>query len=270
MKNTAKLIVVFIFVLGALFLFLSSNGLSRIGAVAFSGAVAELTPTKKPTPPKNTNTKPTNANAVRPANSAANAVNGNMTVNANMSTFPFGKPSPTMTTTPSGAPANTAPGAGTQPTGGKTIQKLFILGKDSQTEYGEAPFDHDNHAFKNYSPDGKSVVGCVECHHTDQPKSALKPPLFTSERNEILTMAVYQKSSQKVSGCRDCHFQDGNVPDGKTMPVDAKGKALDNQLAYHLNCNVCHDDTNRLRPDIKAKNKTFAIGRDCYVCHKSN
>jgi hypothetical protein len=29
-----------------------------------------------------------------------------------------------------------------------------------------------------YSPDGKSPIACTECHHTDQPKSALKPPLF--------------------------------------------------------------------------------------------
>src|SRR5689334_16557043 len=51
----------------------------------------------------------------------------------------------------------------------KTIQKSFVLSKDSVSEYGESPFDHESHAFKNYSPDGKSPIACIECHHTDQP-----------------------------------------------------------------------------------------------------
>ena len=116
--------------------------------------------------------------------------------------------------------ANTKPAApaGNPNTGGKTIPKSFTLGKDSLSEYGEVAFDHDSHAFKNYSPDGTAVMGCVECHHTDQPKSALKPPLVTSERDVTMTFDVWQKGNFKVSSCRDCHFQDGNVPEGKEMP----------------------------------------------------
>jgi len=149
-----------------------------------------------------------------------------------------------------------------------TIPKSFVLAKDSLSEYGEVKFDHDSHAFKQYSPDGKSVMGCVECHHTDQPKSALKPPLATSERDVTLTMEVFQKASQKVSECRACHFQDGNVPEGKTMPVSSK-KELNNELAFHINCNTCHDAAFKLRPELKTK-PGFATSKDCTVCHKAS
>jgi len=149
-----------------------------------------------------------------------------------------------------------------------TIPKSFVLAKDSLSEYGEVKFDHDSHAFKQYSPDGKSVMGCVECHHTDQPKSALKPPLSTSERDVTLTMEVFQKASQKVSECRACHFQDGNVPEGKTMPVSSK-KELNNELAFHINCNTCHDAAFKLRPELKTK-PGFATSKDCTVCHKAS
>jgi hypothetical protein len=175
-------------------------------------------------------------------------------------------------------PANTnaAPAAAKPATGDKTIPKHFTLGKDSLSEYGEAEFNHDNHAFQNYSPDGKSPVGCVECHHTDQPKSALKPPLVTSERNVALTLDTWKASSQKVSQCRDCHFQTGNVPEGKEMPsatYTEGGKSitkdLNNELAYHINCNTCHDKAAALRPDLKKK-AGFATTKDCLTCHKKN
>lgn len=170
------------------------------------------------------------------------------------------------TPTPAAPVANAAPAA--PAAGDKKIPKSFVLGKDSLSEYGEAPFDHDTHAFKNYSPDGKSTIGCVECHHTDQPKSALKPPLVTSERDVTLTMEAFQKSSQKVSTCRSCHFQEGNVPEGKEMPV-AGGKNLNNELAYHINCNTCHDAAFKARPELKGR-KGFATSKDCLVCHAKN
>lgn len=152
--------------------------------------------------------------------------------------------------------------------GGKEIAKVFTLAKDSQSEYGEATFNHENHATKNYSPDGKSVMGCVECHHTDQPKSSLKPPDVTSERDVVLTDAVYKSSSQKVNECRTCHFQDGAVPDGKTMPT-ANGKDMNNENAFHINCNTCHDAAFKARPELKSK-PGFATSKDCTICHKKN
>ncbi len=169
---------------------------------------------------------------------------------------------------PANANANAAPGNTAAPAGNKKITKNFTLGKDSLSEYGEVPFDHETHAEGKYSPDGKSVVGCVECHHTDQPKSAMKPPLVTSERDVVLTMATFQASNQKVSECRACHFQEGNIPDGKEMPVLA-GKDLNNEIAYHLNCNTCHDAAFKARPELKGK-KGFATSKDCLICHVKN
>lgn len=177
--------------------------------------------------------------------------------------------------TPTPPPANTPP-AGKPATGDKTIPKEFTLGKDSLSEYGEAPFNHENHAFKSYSPDGKSAVGCTECHHTDQPKSALKPPLSTSERDAALTLDSWKASTKKVNECRFCHFQDGNVADGKSMPSASYTEAgktttkeLNNELAYHINCNTCHDAAAAIRPELKKK-AGFATTKDCTICHKKN
>ena len=161
--------------------------------------------------------------------------------------------------------------------GGKTIPKEFTLAKDSVSEYGEVAFNHENHAFLNYSPDGKSTITCVECHHTDQPKSALSPPLVTAERDVVMTLEVWKKSDAKVSDCRSCHYQDGSVPDDKTMPSatykNAKAggkdetKEITNELAYHINCNTCHDKAAAARPELK-KNPKFATTNDCTICHK--
>jgi len=182
-------------------------------------------------------------------------------------------PSPTPMAANAAKPPAAPPAAGG---GDKTIPKTFTLGTDSQSEYGEAPFNHENHAFMKYNPDGTAVMGCVECHHTDQPKSALKPPLMTSERDVAMTFETWKASPQKVQDCRACHFQDGNVPEGKEMPKatytdtgKSVTKALNNQLAYHINCNTCHDAAVKARPDLKKK-PGFATGKDCAICHKTN
>ncbi|MFL6374010.1 MAG: cytochrome c3 family protein [Pyrinomonadaceae bacterium] len=175
------------------------------------------------------------------------------------------------TTAKMAAPAPTdAPAAG-----GATIEKVFHLGTDSQDEHGEVVFNHDSHAYQKYSPDGKSVMGCTECHHTNQPKSALKPPDKTSTSDTALSLAAFQ-AGQKVQNCRTCHFQDGNLPEGKEMPqatytVDGNSvtKDLNNQLAYHINCNTCHDAALAARPELKSK-PGFAGSKDCMICHKKN
>jgi hypothetical protein len=164
------------------------------------------------------------------------------------------------------------------PLDSKTLPKKVTLGKDSTSEHGEVAFDHDTHSFKKYSPDGKTDIGCAECHHTDQPASALKPPLVTSERKEVLTEASLKApGAAVVKSCRSCHFQEGNVPDGKEQAVgtykDAKGKVekkeLNSEQAYHINCNTCHDAAAKLRPELKKK-PGFATGNDCFICHKKN
>lgn len=218
MKNLAKLIVVSVFGLGALFLFLTSVGVSGNGSVE-----AQVTPKASPTPLPSTGAANAAANAVKPAVASS---------------------------------------------GDKKIIKSFTLAKDSLSEYGEVKFDHETHAEGKYSPDGKSVIGCVECHHTDQPKSALKPPLITSERDVSLTIETWAASPKKVNECRTCHFQDGNVPDGKTM-LELNGKVLNNEYSYHVNCNVCHDAAFKARPELKGK-KGFATSKDCLTCHTKN
>ncbi len=161
------------------------------------------------------------------------------------------------------------------PTGAKS---KLTLNKDSASEYGEVAFDHDNHSFKKYSADGKTDIGCAECHHTDQPKESLTPPLVTSERDVVLTAESLKKAGAKdVKDCNSCHFRENDVPEGKEIPSatykDAKGKAdtkeLTNELAYHINCNSCHDAAAKLRPELKKK-AGFATEKDCLICHTKN
>lgn len=152
----------------------------------------------------------------------------------------------------------------------KVQPKEVTLGKDSQSDkYGDVPFNHENHSLKNYSIDGKSVITCVECHHTDQPASALKAPLKTSERADVLTAKLLEAADAKpVKECRACHLQAGD--DSATMPaVTYEGKTtptkLTNEVAYHMNCNVCHDKSIAARPALKGK---IPGSNDCLNCHK--
>jgi len=153
----------------------------------------------------------------------------------------------------------------------KVQPKEVVLGKDSQSDkYGEVPFNHENHSIKSYSVDGKTVLGCVECHHTDQPAAGLKAPLKTGERNVALTTAVLAAADSKpVKSCRVCHLQAGD--DSAPMPTIAypdkpAPTKLNNEVAYHLNCNLCHDKAIAARPDLKAKKVPGS--NDCLPCHK--
>lgn len=152
----------------------------------------------------------------------------------------------------------------------KTQPKEAILGKDSQSDkYGEVAFNHENHATKNYSVDGTKVIACVECHHTDQPAAGLVAPLKTSERDVILTAKLLEAADVKpVKECRACHLQAGD--DSATLPtVTYEGKTtatkLTNEVAYHTNCNICHDKAIAARPALKGK---IPGSNDCLTCHK--
>lgn len=143
------------------------------------------------------------------------------------------------------------------------------LGADSvDDKWGEVAFDHTTHSTKNYSPDGKSVATCVECHHTDQPKENLKPPLVTSERSVVLTGEVLKDAAAgPVKACRTCHLQAGD--DTKPLPVitrDTRQVKLDNEVAYHTNCFVCHDAAITARPELAAK-ISGADPKGCNKCH---
>lgn len=152
----------------------------------------------------------------------------------------------------------------------KVQPKEVVLGKDSQSDkYGDVPFNHETHSLKNYSIDGKSVLTCMECHHTDQPVSALKPPLKTGERDVALTTAVLEAADSKpVKSCRVCHLQAGD--DSAPMPTitypdKPAATKLNNEVGYHLNCNICHDKAIAARPALKGK---IPGSNDCLPCHK--
>ncbi len=152
----------------------------------------------------------------------------------------------------------------------KTQPKDVVLDKDSQSDkYGEVPFSHENHATKKYDPAGTVVLTCTECHHTDQPPTALKLPLKTSERNVALTSELLLTADAKaVKTCRTCHVQAGD--DSVTLPIvtypdKPAPTKLTNEVAYHNNCNICHDKALVARPTLKGK---VAGSNDCFPCHK--
>jgi hypothetical protein len=166
-----------------------------------------------------------------------------------------------------GSPSAThATSALPQATASKTQPVQTTLAKDSQSDkWGEVAFNHDTHSTKNYSPDGKSVIACIDCHHTDQPKSSLKPPYSTSERDTVLTTpSLADDKALPVKSCRSCHGQKGD--DSVQTPAKSDGTKLFNDVAYHQNCNVCHDAANTARPELKAKG--LPGSNDCGKCHK--
>ena len=153
----------------------------------------------------------------------------------------------------------------------KVQPKELMLAKDSQSDkYGEVAFIHETHSTKKYSIDGQSVLTCVECHHTDQPAASLKPPLKTSEREVVLTTEALAPADAKgVKKCRACHLQasDDSAPMPAVQYPDKPAPTkLNNEVAYHLNCNVCHDKAIAARPTLKAK---IPGSSDCVPCHKA-
>ncbi|HMG73002.1 MAG TPA: cytochrome c3 family protein [Pyrinomonadaceae bacterium] len=171
-----------------------------------------------------------------------------------------------------GNAARTSASIGQQiPKESKEQPKKLKLGTDSlDDKWGEIAFDHENHTIKNYSPDGKTAGTCVECHHTDQPKEKLTPPLVTSERNVVLTADVLKDAAAApVKGCRSCHLQAGD--DTKPLPVitkDNKQVKLDNEVAYHTNCFACHDAAIKARPDLATK-ISGSDPKGCNKCHSA-
>jgi cytochrome c553 len=146
--------------------------------------------------------------------------------------------------------------------------KVKLATDSVDDKWGEVAFDHTNHATRTYNPDVKSVAACVDCHHTDQPKGNLKPPLVTSERSVLLTTDLLKDAAAApVKACRSCHLQAGD--DSKPLPVikkDDKDLKIDNEVAYHRNCFACHDAAIKIKPELATK----IAGSDpkgCVKCH---
>lgn len=161
---------------------------------------------------------------------------------------------------------------------GRTPQKTYILSKDAKKDVKKAlpvPFNHETHSTKNYNVDGTGVIGCTECHHTDQPaaEAAKHPPLKSAhpaDRTTTLTADLLAKDPKApdVLTCRSCHEQEGSKPkilaenpsliyEGDTDPT-----VLTNEEAYHRNCNICHDLAVEKRPTLK-----IPTSQQCAECH---
>ena len=156
--------------------------------------------------------------------------------------------------------------------------KPLILAKDSaDPKWGEhkpdAPFDHAKHSTDPmHSLDGKTVTACIECHHTEQPSAPAGQPYlktFNKLRKEVLTAKQLESSQVAVKSCRSCHYQptteetDEFPPESVTYPKEMKkppsGK-LTNDVAYHINCNSCHDAA-------KKRDATLKTPQTCGDCH---
>ena len=161
--------------------------------------------------------------------------------------------------------------------GGQAPKDEYKLSTDSKKDKAKSisvPFSHVNHATKNYSIDGTKPIGCVECHHTDQPaaEAAKHPPLKSAhpaDRTVTLTAETAKDpKTPKVESCRACHAQEGDKPKiGAAIPEvtyegDTDPTVLDNEQAYHRNCNGCHDQATELR-----KIKTAPTNNECIKCH---
>ncbi len=167
--------------------------------------------------------------------------------------------------------------AGTAAQGGQAPKDEYKLSTDSKKDKAKSlpvTFSHLNHATKNYSPDGTKQIACAECHHTDQPaaEAAKHPPLKTAhpaDRAVTLTAATAADAkTPEVVTCRSCHAQAGDKPklldaipavtyEGETDPT-----SLDNEIAYHNNCNGCHDKAVEMRKDLK-----IPTSQECIKCH---
>jgi hypothetical protein len=160
-----------------------------------------------------------------------------------------------------------------------TVQpdKPIILAKDSDDPKSgelkpEAAFDHVKHStLPAYGLDGKTVAACIDCHHTDQPSAPPSMPYLAKfERKEVLTTKQLETSKIPVKSCRACHFQpsaeetDEYPPKSVTYPKEtnrAPSGKLTNDIAYHLNCNTCHDAAKKRDAKIKAP----VTCDDCHV-----
>src|SRR5205085_934860 len=141
------------------------------------------------------------------------------------------------------------------------------LSKDAKDPKAKAVLlTHKAHSTKNYSEDGKSVIACTVCHHTDQPKSALTGVLKTSERDAVLTSALLKDAAAAdVKTCRECHAQEGQKPAAwpdipKVEYPDEGEVILTNQEAYHRNCTTCHET-------VKKRDAATKAPTSCAGCH---
>ncbi|HYX40852.1 MAG TPA: hypothetical protein VE821_04105, partial [Pyrinomonadaceae bacterium] len=200
---------------------------ARPSASPTPAATPQPTPTCPCQCPTPTTPQPSNATAT-PAHTTT------ATPTATTTTAPVTPPRSVPATSPSSAgpaaSAATASAAGAKapceskvqasgiPLCSRVQPKTTVLGKDAVQPPGNPVkpenFTHEAHTTLKYSMDGTKLIGCAECHHTDQPASALTGVLKTSYRDVMLTTATLAVPNAKpVFSCRACHAQEGKKPD---------------------------------------------------------
>ena len=160
---------------------------------------------------------------------------------------------------------------------GQAPKDEYKLSTDSKKDKAKSlpvTFSHVNHATKNYSVDGTKIIGCAECHHTDQPaaEAAKHPPLKSAhpaDRTVTLTAETAKDAkTPAVQQCRACHAQEGAKPKlleaipEVTYEGDTDPTVLTNEEAFHRNCNTCHDQAVE-----KRKLTTAPTTNECIKCH---
>ena len=159
---------------------------------------------------------------------------------------------------------------------GRKPKDEYILGP--YAKLGGVKFSHTDHITKNRSIDGTKPIACVDCHHTAQPASeVVKHPLhktaWPADRTTTLTAELLEKdpTAPQVNACTECHARTGTKP--KLLPelpkIKVEGVAepitLDNQQAFHRNCNSCHDEVAKT-----GRATTGPTAKKCVACHKKS
>ena len=103
-------------------------------------------------------------------------------------------------------------------------------------------------------------------------EAAKHPPLKSAhpaDRTLTLTAETIKDAKMpQVATCRSCHAQEGAKPKiGDAIPEvtyegDTDPTVLDNEQAYHRNCNGCHDAAVE-----KRKLTTAPTTNECIKCH---
>lgn len=153
----------------------------------------------------------------------------------------------------------------------KTAQGEYKLASKSKKQKS-VTFSHDTHTNKNYSVDGTKPIGCVECHHTEQPaaevaKHAGMKMAFPADRTVSLTTETAKDAkTPDVQTCWACHALEGEktklVPDNPEFTPEGESDplTLNAEEAFHRNCIGCHTAAASKR---KAKAPV-----NCNECHK--
>lgn len=283
-----KLAIALSFLLGYCTLFVVATQKKKKGTQTKGKATATK---KTPTPTPSPKTTATPAVKVTPTPSPTATVTPTPAATATVTPTPAASASPTTTTTPAqtgqaGGGMKILPFGGCEgvmvmpgiPLCSKTQPGDIILcedcaktpARDPEGVADPARFTHTAHATKNYSVDGKSQIACVECHHTDQPVSAMQPPYKTSQRAVAMVAATLNEANAApVYACRACHTPVGMKPPLlEALPAssdpDSSDPKVTSKVAYHINCISCHQRAN----DFAGRTPRSKAPDTCASCHK--